>query len=190
MEHDISDLAAPLPFDPEMTRRLRAKGLWTDDTIAGWVAANGERFPDRVAITWEDGQLTHRELAVGVERLAGGLAGLGLGKGDVVATLLHNTPEFIMAYFAIPAAGGIIQPVHMAYARSDVVGLLEHSGARAVICADGGKLLAGEGLPTSLQWIIGVGEAPPPLFSFEELAGTEGGPAPSTNPVGADCFLL
>ncbi len=186
MAHDISDLAPPLPFDDEMTRRLRAGGPWTDDTLAGWVRANAEKFPDRAAITWDGGRLSHGELAGRVEGLAGGLAGLGMGKGDVVATLLNNTPEFLMAYYAIPAVGGVIQPVHMAYARSDVVDLLAHSGAQAVICADGGRLLAGDGLPPSLRWVIGVGAAPPPLLAFGELNG----PVPDMEPAGADCYLL
>ncbi len=186
MHHDITDLAQPLPFDPEMTKRLRGDGIWSDDSIAGWVMANAEKFPDRLAATWEGGLMTHRELAAGVKKLAGGLGGLGLSRGDVVATLLNNTPEFLLAYFAIPMAGCIIQPVHMAYARSDVVDLLAHSGAKATICADGGKLLAGNSLPPSLSWIIGVGEAPPPLLSFEELDG----PAPDYSPRGEDCFLL
>ncbi|MEE2745269.1 MAG: class I adenylate-forming enzyme family protein, partial [Pseudomonadota bacterium] len=43
-------------------------------------------------------------------------------------------PEFLMAYIAISAFGGVMQTMHMPYGRSEIELLLEHSHARAVIC--------------------------------------------------------
>ena len=55
-----------------------------------------EDHPDRVAVRTKDGEvsLTWSQLRDRVDALAGGLAGLGLQRGDTVALMLGNRPEF------------------------------------------------------------------------------------------------
>jgi long-chain acyl-CoA synthetase len=58
-----------------------------------------ERIPDDPAIVWGQGddeqQMTWAEVAARAARVAGGLASLGVSKGDTVAIMLNNRPEFI-----------------------------------------------------------------------------------------------
>ncbi|MGH3676491.1 MAG: long-chain fatty acid--CoA ligase [Mycobacterium sp.] len=50
--------------------------------------------------------------AVRARRLAGALAGLGVGEGDPVATLLWNQSEHLELYFAVPAMGAVIHTLN------------------------------------------------------------------------------
>ena len=68
---------------------------------------------DEVAWTW--GELRER-----VDALAGGLAGLGLKRGDTVALLLGNRPEFHLADLAVMTVGGdAVLDLHAVRARPD-----------------------------------------------------------------------
>src|SRR5215211_3940648 len=66
-----------------------------------------EDHPDRVAIRTKDDEvsLTWAQLRDRVDALAGGLAGLGVGRGDTVALMLGNRPEFHIADLAAMTLG-------------------------------------------------------------------------------------
>ena len=55
----------------------------------------------------DDSAITYGELRQRVERLRGGLAGLGLEAGDRVAIVLGNTPSFVASYLAVVGLGGV-----------------------------------------------------------------------------------
>ena len=81
-------------------RGLAAKSL------AAAFQATAERVPDDVAIRAEgDVEITWRELRERVARVAGGLAKLGVSKGDTVALLLNNRPEFFVCDMAAVSLG-------------------------------------------------------------------------------------
>lgn len=71
-------------------------------------------YPDRTAIIYRDSPIRYRELSSQVDRLANALRVGGIGKGDSVAILLPNCPEFMVAYFATTAIGGICVPANPA----------------------------------------------------------------------------
>jgi long-chain acyl-CoA synthetase len=70
--------------------------------------------PDKVFLLSEaDGrQFTYREFEIAVGRVAGLLAGHGVGKGDVVSLLLPNSAEYVVAYFACWELGALAGPVN------------------------------------------------------------------------------
>jgi long-chain acyl-CoA synthetase len=78
------------------------------------------------AITW-------REAAAQVEGLARGLRALGLQRGDRVALVSENRPEWMIADLAIVSAGGITVPAYTTHQVEDHRYLLANSGARAAI---------------------------------------------------------
>ena len=65
---------------------------------------------------------------------AGGLADRGVGPGDVVAILSYNCPEFLETLFAANDLGAIAMPINWRLAAPEVRYILEHSGARALVC--------------------------------------------------------
>lgn len=74
-------------------------------TIDGMFRRAFRIFRERVALTWEDGQLTYGELGARAWRLANGLQSLGHIRGDRIAVLSEPRPEYIEAYVALSALG-------------------------------------------------------------------------------------
>jgi len=95
-----------------------------------------DRDPGRRAVVFYGRDITYRELRDAVDRLANALAALGLKKGDRVALYLVNSPQFIIAYFAVLKCGATVTPISPVYTSHEVRHQLEDSGARAVICQD------------------------------------------------------
>jgi acyl-CoA synthetase (AMP-forming)/AMP-acid ligase II len=82
---------------------------------------------------------TYGEMAQRVAALAGGLSERGIGRDDVVALLSYNCPEFLETIFAANYLGAIAMPINWRLAAPEVRYILEHSGARALMC-DGALL--------------------------------------------------
>ena len=67
---------------------------------------------DRVALVYGDQRMTYAELNEQVDRLAGALAARGLADGALVALVLPNVPEFVVAFLAILRAGAVVVPLN------------------------------------------------------------------------------
>lgn len=87
-----------------------------------WTKRDGAYRP----ITW-------RETAEQVEVLARGLRALGLQRGDRVALVSENRPEWVITDLAIISAGGITVPAYTTHQVEEHRYLLANSGARAAI---------------------------------------------------------
>ena len=79
-----------------------------------------------------------------VAAMAGGLGRTRRRPGDVVALLSYNCPEFLEALFAANYLGAIAMPINWRLAAPEVRYILEHSGARALVCDESLLLLANE----------------------------------------------
>ena len=77
-----------------------------------------------------------REAARQVAALAAGLRGIGLQRGDRVALVSENRPEWLVADLAIMAAGCVTVPTYTTNTTRDHAHILENSGARAVIVSN------------------------------------------------------
>jgi len=82
---------------------------------------------------FEDKEITYEELNTAVNRRANYFLDSGVRKGDIVALLLQNCPEFLYNWFALVKIGGIMVPINTAYKQEEVKYVLNHSGAKAVI---------------------------------------------------------
>ena len=73
-------------------------------------AAQAARTPERVAVVWEEGQLTYAQLAARVDRIAAMLRASGVGRETVVGLLVERSPDMVAAMLGIVAAGGAYLP--------------------------------------------------------------------------------
>jgi long-chain acyl-CoA synthetase len=80
-----------------------------------------------VTITWED-------YAARVGRIAAGLAGLGVGRGDTVGLMLTNRPEFHLVDTAVFHLGGVPFSVYNTFAPEQIAQVLANAGPRVVVC--------------------------------------------------------
>jgi acyl-CoA synthetase (AMP-forming)/AMP-acid ligase II len=98
------------------------------------LAHHATRTPDKAITVFEGETTTFGEMASRVAALAGGLSERGVHPGDVVALLSYNCPEFLETVFAANYLGAIAMPINWRLAAPEVRFLLEHSGARALVC--------------------------------------------------------
>jgi len=87
----------------------------------------------RVAVLYEQREITYEELRAATVRTAEALHALGISERDRVAMLLNDSPEFIASFVAIISLGAIAVPINMALRRADQIFILKDSGARAAI---------------------------------------------------------
>jgi fatty-acyl-CoA synthase len=91
--------------------------------------------PDRAALVFEGVTTTWANLRKRVSALAGALADRGVGRGDRVAVLMSNRPEFLEAVLAANALGAIAVPVNFRLSPDEVRFILRDSGS-VVLAAD------------------------------------------------------
>ena len=93
------------------------------------------------ATTFLGADLTFGDLKVRADQLATSLASRGIAKGDRVAIMLPNCPQYIICVFAVLRLGGIVVNINPAYAPPEVEHLVRDSGVRMLITLD--RLAAG-----------------------------------------------
>jgi long-chain acyl-CoA synthetase len=80
--------------------------------------------------------MTYSELGAQVVQVAGLLFSLGLKKGDKVALLSHNMPNWVIAYFSVVSNGMIIVPILPDFTREEIENVLSHSESKAIFISD------------------------------------------------------
>lgn len=117
------------------------------------LAHHAMRTPGKAITVFEGETTTYAEMADRAGALAAGLAGQGVGTGDVVGLLSYNCPELLETIFAANRLGAIAMPVNWRLAAAEVHYILEHSSARAFVVDEPLLDLAGDataGLEDSL----------------------------------------
>ena len=98
-------------------------------SVEKWAAS----LPDAVALRFESETITYEELNRRANRVANGLQGMGVEKGDRVAIMLPNIPEFVYAFVATLKLGAVAVPFNTLYKGGEILHILKDSGAKVVI---------------------------------------------------------
>ncbi|WP_159502377.1 o-succinylbenzoate--CoA ligase [Microbacterium sp. 18062] len=102
--------------------------------LGSWMATRRLKSPDKPALIFGDGDvLTYRQVADAADRIAGLLAARGIQKGDAVAYLGENSPEFLQVMFGAAQLGAVFVPVNTRLAPPEITHVLTDSNARALI---------------------------------------------------------
>lgn len=83
-------------------------------------------FPKKNALIYGDQRISYELLNRRVNSLTNSLIELGLHKGDRVAVLLHNCPEFVEAYFACTRSGGVFVPLNNLLRQQELKQILDY----------------------------------------------------------------
>ncbi len=108
---------------------MKAEVNWFDV-----LAHHAIRAPERALTVFEGTTTTYTDMLSRTVALAGGFHERGVGPGDVVGLLSYNCPEFLQTVFAANYLGAIAMPINWRLAAPEVRYILEHSGARALVC--------------------------------------------------------
>jgi acyl-CoA synthetase (AMP-forming)/AMP-acid ligase II len=157
-------------------------------STAGWIVTSGGpaphvpdlplpefllagRHPDRPAIV--DGTsgrtLTYGELATAVRRVAAGFAASGLRRGDVVAILAPNGPDWLIAAYGAMTAGGVVSGVNPLCKPAEVAGQLGNADACFLVTVPPLLDTAREAVAGSRAQIVLVGPPTEGTIPFADL---------------------
>jgi len=163
-----------------------------DLPLTEYVLAGGASQPDKPALI--DGAsgrvLTYGELENAIRALAGGLAAAGFGRGDVLALMAPNGPEYAVVFHGAAMAGGTVTTNNPAYTQAEVHHQLTDSGARilvtiAPLAAMAARACAGTGV-TEVYLLGEAGEADgaDATLPVRPLSALAGAPLAAHVPVG------
>ncbi|MCL1962025.1 MAG: cyclohexanecarboxylate-CoA ligase [Desulfovibrionaceae bacterium] len=137
--------------------RMLAQGLWHDRTINDDLDACVAACPDKLALTAvraEDGgvtRFTYREMARMADRIAVGLARLGVGQGDVVSCQLPNWWQFTLLYLACSRIGAVMNPLMHIFRERELSFMLKHCETKVMIVPKRFRGFDHEAMLTALQ---------------------------------------
>lgn len=92
--------------------------------------------PNQAAIHFYGAITTYRELDECSDALAAALADRGVGRGDTVALYLQNSPQFVIAFFAVQKLGAVVGPCNPMFKKWELEYQLNDLGARVIITTD------------------------------------------------------
>jgi long-chain acyl-CoA synthetase len=117
---------------PEVPKEIAVKEESVVDTFDDVT----NKWKDKTAVVFYGRKMTYRELREQTDRFATALHDLGVKKGDKIAILLLNSPQFIIAYVGALKAGATLTTISPVYVGPEIKYQLEDSGARMIVCLD------------------------------------------------------
>lgn len=138
-------------------------------TLAGVVNHWAATTPEAPAILYRGESISYAELSARVDEFARGLLALDVKRGDRVAILFGNDPDWVVAALACAAAGAVCVPLNTWYKSSELNWTLRHAAVSVLICAD--RIL-------KTDYRIMIGELLP-HFATGEAASRSGSDFPS-----------
>ena len=139
-----------------------------DVALTGYVLDKAERLGEKPALV--DGPsgrtITYAGLAAAARSFAGGLQAQGFGKGDVLALMSPNIPEYAVVFHGVALAGGIITTINPTYTHQEVHKQLVDSGATLLVTIPMFLEVASLGAAdTSVRatYVLGEGEGARPI---------------------------
>jgi long-chain acyl-CoA synthetase len=159
-------------YDPEVPPSLD----YPDITLPELFDITAARYPERVATIFQGARLRYRELQEQIDAFARGLHRLGIERGDRVALMLPNMPQFVVAFYGILKAGAVVVPTNPLYTQHELEHQLADAGACVIVTLDPFFPRVQAALPATqirLAIVASIAAALPrhlrPLFSVKQL---------------------
>ncbi|MCL4802317.1 MAG: acyl-CoA synthetase [Burkholderiales bacterium] len=118
------------PFELDLERNAANYAPLTPLTFIEWSAY---AYPARTAVVHGRRRYTWADTYARSRRLAGALAGRGIGPGDTVAAVLSNTPEMYECHFGVPMAGAVLNTINTRLDPESIAFMLNHGEAKVLI---------------------------------------------------------
>ena len=97
-----------------------------------FLEAAAKKYPNRPCTVFKGARISYSKMNKISDRLAGALADMGIKKGDRVGIFMPNTPQYVMAYFAILKAGGVVVAVNPLYTPREIEHQLNDAGVEVM----------------------------------------------------------
>jgi long-chain acyl-CoA synthetase len=100
-----------------------------DVPLFHFLEESARKYPDRACTIFKGAVITYQEMNAITDRVAAALVDMEVKKGDRVGIFMPNTPQFVMAYFGILKAGGVVVATNPLYTPPEI----EHQASDAGI---------------------------------------------------------
>ncbi|KXP06613.1 (2,3-dihydroxybenzoyl)adenylate synthase [Tsukamurella pseudospumae] len=164
-------------YPAERAARYRASGAWSEQPTTARLHESALAHADRIALVTDEATYTYRELDERTDRIAAGLAALGLRPRDPVIFQVNNRGATILAWYGVLKAGLIPVATLSQHRRHEIGHISEKVGAVAHLVETGLSFdlvgfarEIGDGHPT-LRHILTIGapEGQPGTVRIEDL---------------------
>ena len=156
-------------------------------TLADLLRRSAKRFPRKTAIECGATRWTFAEFDDVVDRLAAGLARMGVAQGAPVAVLARNSHAFAALRFALARIGAVLVPINFMLKAEEVAYILRHAGAGVLATDSGLAELARSAAALDTQvrqfvWLPSEDPATPPagMTTFDALVDRREAPPEPT----------
>ncbi len=115
---------------------IKDKLDYPDKTMPQLLEKAAADFPGRTAVVFAHLEIPYAMLKVLVDKMATALFNLGVRKGDRIALMAPNCPQYIVGFYAIQKAGGVVVQVNPMYVERELEHILNDSGAEIIVAFD------------------------------------------------------
>ena len=116
-------------YDPGIPAMLR----YPDVPLQALLDDAAESYPNATATIFFNAKRTYRSISEDAWRFANGLRRVGVKKGDRVALVLPNTPQFVVAFYGALRAGAVLVCCNPRYTAAELQHQLADAGATVVV---------------------------------------------------------
>ena len=137
--------------------------------VTYFLEESARKYPEAVCTIFKGARISYKEMDELTDRLAAGLADLGVKKGDRVGLIIPNTPQFVMAYFAILKLGAIVVANNPLYSAHEIEHQVNDAGVEVMIVMSNFYKIAKEVQPkTKIRTVVvtNIKETLPPILAF------------------------
>jgi len=127
------------------------------------------KYPDSACTIFKGAKISYKEMDEITDRLAAGLVDVGVKKGDRVGIFMPNTPQFVIAYFAILKAGGVVVATNPLYTPPEIEHQVNDAGIEIMLVMSNFYNLVKQVQPKSkIRTVVvtNLKESLPPILSF------------------------
>jgi long-chain acyl-CoA synthetase len=142
---------------------------YPDVPLFYFLEESASKYPDVTCTVFKGAKISYREMNDITDRLAAGLADLGIQKGDRVGIFMPNSPQFVMAYFAILKAGAVVVATNPLYQAREIIHQANDSGVEVMLVMSNFYNLIKEVQPkTKIRQVVvtNIKETLPPILAF------------------------
>lgn len=130
---------------------------------------SARKYPDKACTIFKGASVSYKEMNELTDRVAAALAGMGVKKGDRIGIFMPNTPQFVIAYFGVLKAGGVVVATNPLYSAREIEYQVNDAGIEIMlVMSNYYNLIKKAQSNTKIRKVIvtNIKEYLPPLLAF------------------------
>jgi long-chain acyl-CoA synthetase len=130
---------------------------------------SARKYPDKACTIFKGASVSYKEMNELTDRVAAALAGMGVKKGDRIGIFMPNTPQFVIAYFGVLKAGGVVVATNPLYSAREIEYQVNDAGIEIMlVMSNYYNLIKKAQSNTKIRKVIvtNLKEYLPPLLAF------------------------